>query len=381
MMPEFGPVAGSGMLNCHWIPQFRANSGEPYSEGRHSAFWKAKLLYHLAGDFPCAPNFGPGCRVGGVELPPHGWTANEEWRLTRVGDSPEEGAAYAVFELDGPLPAMPLSFRKVDMVFAGQRAYYSAMRIENRGGEPIEINVGRHNCVGAPFLQAGSRVYASAERYAIPPRGTEFDGTGRLEMGAEFGDLSAAPLRTGGKADLSLVPGPIGYTDLVAGAVPSRAGLGWSAVVNPALDLAYLAFFPGPAALPEGEISLAFNVFWFQYGGRAFSPWSAAEGAPDRSFCLGAENATSYFANGLAEARARRELLGREAIAVVPARGSRTLFYGVAVVSPGQELLREGLASVEAEPGALVLKGKRSSRAAPISADFAAPRRLAAKLL
>ena len=53
------------------------------------------------------------------------------------------------------------------------------------------------------------------------PPGTEFDDTGRLAMGAEFGRLDAAPLRAGGTVDLGLVPGIVGASDLITGAIPA----------------------------------------------------------------------------------------------------------------------------------------------------------------
>ena len=119
----------------------------------------------------------------------------------------------------------------------------------------------------------------------------------------------------------------------VFGAVPEQLALGWSCVVNPVLKLAYVCFFPGKVGLPEGEIAASFNELWLQYGGRPFPPWSLDEGGLDRTFCLGTENGTSHFGNGLAYARARPELLGRPTLVEVPARGSRTLAYGVALVS------------------------------------------------
>src|SRR5205823_13465537 len=58
MMPEFGLRRGRGVLNAHWLPDFRDNSGAPFTADRHGAYWKAKLLYLIAGDFPCSPSFG-----------------------------------------------------------------------------------------------------------------------------------------------------------------------------------------------------------------------------------------------------------------------------------------------------------------------------------
>jgi len=209
------------------------------------------------------------------------------------------------------------------------------------------------------------------------PPGTEFDGTGRLSIGAEFANLREAPLRSGGTVDLGAVPGMIGSTDFVTGPVPRDLGLGWSCVASPALGLAYLCLFPGAAGLPEGEIALSFNDLWMQYGGRRFTPWAATEGGADRSFCLGTENSTGAFANGLEYSRSHPELLGNPTMVVIPAGGRRVLHYASAVVEIARDLAQEGIARIEAEGETLVLLGERGSARALVGADFARARRLA----
>jgi hypothetical protein len=380
MVPEFGVRRGSAVLNAHWIPDFRDSSGMPWSQATHGSYWKVKLLYMLAGDFPCSPSFGAPCEVDGIVHPVHGWAANEEWTINGVGVDEQAQAAWAHTTLHSPTPELPLTWEKTDMVFAGQPAYFSFIRVRNAGASPVTINLVRHNTLGPPFLAAGCRLSVCADRFVAAPSDTEFEPTGRLLQGGEFESLAAAPLRRGGKADLREVPGMIGYTDMVLGAVPEQLALGWSCVVNPVLKLAYVCFFPGTVGLPPGEIAASFNELWFQYGGRPFPPWSLDEGGLDRTFCLGTENGTSHFGNGLGYARAHPQLLGRPTLVEIPARGSRTLPYGVALVSLDEALVREGVAGVEAEAGAMVLKGARASQRVPVGADFTGARALAARL-
>lgn len=85
MVPEFGLRRGSAVVNAHWIPDFRDNSGTPFSQEVHGPYWKVNLLRILAGDFPCSPSFGGPFEVDGLAVPPHGWTANEEWTIDGVG--------------------------------------------------------------------------------------------------------------------------------------------------------------------------------------------------------------------------------------------------------------------------------------------------------
>lgn len=380
MMPEFSVRRGAGFVNAHWIPDFRGDMERPWSEGDHGPYWKAKLLYILAGDFPCVPNYGGNCVVDGVAMPIHGFSANEVWTLDRLGASRDEGAAWARFTLESPDPSYRLSLCKSDIMFDGQPAYFSLMRLRNTGDRPLSVTMGRHNTLGSPFLQTGSKISLAAERFAVPPGDAGAEPLGRLAAGAEFESLDAAPLRAGGTADIGVVPGMIGATDLVTGAIPSRLALGWSCVANPALGLAYVSFFPGEAGLPDGEIALGFNVLWMQYGGRPFTPWALHEGGADRTFCLGAENTVGAFANGLAWALGHPKLLGRDCLVTVPAGGERRLCYGTALVELSPEILREGVRGVEAEEGALVLKGGRSSQRVPMDATFTRSRRLEGRI-
>jgi hypothetical protein len=357
MIPELSFGSGRNRINAHWLPWFRSGSGKAFGK-EEEGFWKANLLYGLAGNFPCAPNFGPGNSVDGVELPPHGWTANLAWCPSGHGVDGESGAAYAVSRMESPEPKMPLSFKKIDAVAPGEPVHYGSLEILNRGNADLEICCGWHNTVGAPFLQPGCRLSGAAERWSVPPPGGEFDDTTRLVPGAEFASLSPAPLPGGGAADLSLVPGPIGYTDFACGVIPVSAGLGWSAVVNPALSLAYVCFFPGPAGAVGDDIVLRFNDLWMQYGGRCFTPWAPFEGGTDLTYCLGVENAVAAYAEGLDFSRKAKRLMDAPVTARIPGGQSRTLRYGTLFASYGDRILDGGLAAAEGEDGFLVCAGK-----------------------
>ena len=370
MMPEFSLKRGGAAINAHWIPDFRDKSGAPYEPAKHGDYWKANLLYLIAGDFPCSPNFGGPCNVDGVDLPAHGWVANNAWTIGQHGVSTEDAIAFARFSMNSPADGMPLTWEKCDMVLDGQAAYYSVMRIKNSGAMPVSINLTRHNTLGAPFLEAGCKISLCADRFQTAPEGTEFDSTGRLLQGAEFADLSRAPLRSGGTVDLTEVPGMIGATDFVTGAIPAHLSLGWSCVVNPVLGVAYICFFPGEAGLPDGEIALSFNDLWLQYGGRRFTPWALSEGGDDRTFCLGTENGTGAYANGLAYARQHPDILGRPTMITIPAGGERKLCYGTALVELTPSLLQEGVKSIEAGDGMLVLKGTQTVQLVSLDARF-----------
>ncbi|GMO54111.1 MAG: hypothetical protein Ta2G_12930 [Termitinemataceae bacterium] len=365
MIPQLSSVQDKRQINAHWLPHFRSNSGLSYNEAEHGKFWKSSLLYNVAGTFPCAPNFGAGHIVDGLTMPAHGWSANFPWKYEKSGLDIETGTAWALSTMESPTKDMPLSFRKIDALVSGHPIHYTSLAIKNSGTKPIEINAGFHNTLGAPFLQAGCKISACADIWTTPPPGGEFDDTTNLAMGAEFVALSKAPLKNGGKANLSIVPGMVGVTDFVTGAVPQDAHLSWSAVVNPALKLVYVTFFTGPAAANTAEtkddIILYFNDLWMQYGGRQYSPWAAWEGAPDLTFCLGLENATAAYTYGLEYSRNIKKVLDCPATVTIPPKTEKTLYYGTLFAPYENNILDSGIVGVSFEESKLICKSTTES--------------------
>ena len=353
MTPEFSALQDKRALNAHWIPPFRSTSGAAWDEAKHGEYWKAALLYHIAGNFPCVPSFGSAHLLEGETMPAHGWTANGRWKFEKMGGDEETGAAWARSTLSKAGAGLDLTFTKIDLVIPGSPVHYTSLKVKNNAGAPAEISAAWHNTVGAPFLQAGCRISACASNWMTAPPGGEFDETGRLALGAEFVSLSKAPLALGGRADISEVPGIIGWTDFAAGAVPLRSNLGWFSVVNTAQKLVYMNFFTGPAAAGADDIILYFNDLWMQYGGRNFTPWALYDGGTDQNFCLGLENSTSGFPTGLSTARRTKELLGSPTTVTIPAKGSKTLRYGSLFAPYENNILDEGITAVEAEADAL----------------------------
>jgi hypothetical protein len=379
IIPEFSYHGGSRLVNAHWLPWFRANSERAYNDAEHGAFWKVNLLYNIAGNFPCLPNFGPGHPVEGVTMPPHGWTANETWRFVNRGIDEETGGAWALSVLESPDARMPLSFRKIDALLPSQAVHYASIRVKNKGDRDIEICAGWHNTLGTPFLQAGCRISGAAEGWITPPAGGEFDTTTRLALGTEFPSLDKAPLAKGGTADISLVPHPLGYTDFAAGVIPAQTRLGWSALVNPVLKMAYICFFTGQAAAAEDDIILRFNELWMQYGGRPFTPWAPYEGGTDLTYCLGTENALAAYAYGLEYSRKVKTVLGAPATVTIPARGERVLRYG-SLFAPYDSALDEGIRAIEPDDSRLVCSGLRDAWSFNADPAFTALKKLELKL-
>jgi hypothetical protein len=358
IVPEFSARSGNGWLNAHWQAWFRVNSGEKYKEEKHKSFWSNAIMYNLAGNFFCCPNFCGPPEIDGVKLPPHGWTANLKWQYKKSGVDEETGAAWALSSLKSPDNRIPLSFIKTDLILPGHPVHYSSLTVKNSGNKDIEINAAWHNNVGAPFLQAGCIYSASAEKWGTIPKGQEYDTSTRLALGVEFDSLKKAPLKNGGTEDISLIPPPIGYTDYVAGAIPTTCKVGWSALVNPIIKYTYMCFFPGPAVTTEDDITLWFNAMWMQYGGRPFPPYAPYEGGTDVTYCLGTENVTAAYGGGLEYSRKKKKVLGVPTVISIPGKGKKTLRYATLFVPYIGDVLDEGILSLEFEKDKLIARGK-----------------------
>jgi hypothetical protein len=354
MVPEFSTLQDKRALNAHWIPQFRANSGESWNQKSHGHYWKNRTLYHIAGSFPCLPNFGGAHIIEGETMPSQGWTASGCWQYERKGVDEESGAAWALSSLSGAGCGLDLAFTRIDAVIPGSPVHYTSIRVKNNDDKPAVINAAWHNTIGAPFLQTGCRISACATRWVTPPPGGEWDATGRLAPGAEFASLYKAPLALGGRCDISSVPGVIGYTDFAAGAVPEKARLGWFSVVNTMQKLVYLTFFTGPAAAEDDDVVLSCNNLLMQYGGRPFTPWALYDGGTDQNFCLGLVNSVSALAGGLDYAKRTNELLENPTTITIPAHETKTLRHGSLFAPYENNILDDGVTAVEAEDNVLV---------------------------
>jgi hypothetical protein len=372
MVSELSSPRGDGRINAHWTPHFRSYSGIPYASEAHQGFWPVKLLYDLAGNFPCVPSFGPPNDAYGISHAAHGATANGNWTSVDHGVY-EDRAVYLKSTLRGEEhQSLPLDYMKYDILVAGQPIHYAILDVANRGSEDLSVSAAWHNTVGPPFLSAGCLIDTCSSEFATAPAPSEFDDTGRLEIGAQFADLRHAPLRDGGTVDLREIPGMIGYTDFATGAVPVDSNLGWSSVTSPLLGMTYMTLFKGPAAAGEGDLGLNFNELWMQYGGRRFPPWAAYEGATDNTFCLGTENATSGYANGLAFSLEHTEVLGRPTTITIPSGQTRRLCYGTALVSYAEGVLDGGVNALEwSEDGLVIMSHGGGSYKLAAATEFA----------
>ncbi|NCB00535.1 MAG: hypothetical protein EOM67_00015 [Spirochaetia bacterium] len=344
-----------GRVNAHPLFYFLGKGSSVAEDANHDLYNNANLLYTLGGNFFCFPNFGPPHSYNNTNLPPHGFTANGLWNVVKYGTDGETGATWLLSTLIG-VGDYPYIANKIEMLLPNHPVLYSSVTIENPSDNPIIANAAWHNTTGSPFLESGCIINLAAKEFVTVEKGSEFDSTGRLAMGATFDDLTKAPLRSGGTCDIEQVPGMIGFTDLISGKIPSENKLGWASVINPAQQMVYFTFFPGPSAVEEDEIPLTFNNLWMQYGGRKFTPWALYEGGTDHTFCLGVENSIGYYASGLAESVKQGNLLGSPTTVTIKPHSRRVQRYATAFTDYEQVKMGSGIQSVEQVVEGIVLK-------------------------
>ena len=304
-----------------------------------------------------------------------------QWNVLKYGTDFETGANWLLSSMDSPDTGYPCVMQKIDMMLPGHPVLYTSLSVRNTGTEDLPANVAWHNTVGAPFLETGCVINLCAGSFSTAVEKSEFESTGRLEIRKEFSDLAKAPLRAGGTCDLSVVPGMIGHTDFITGAVPHDIKLGWSSVINPRLQMVYFSFFPGPSAVEDDELPLYFNNLWLQYGGRPMTPWALYDGGTDQTFCLGVENSTGYFAEGLDRSLKNPTLLGAPTTVTIPAGAVRVQRYGTAFLGYDNPKMSQGIQSVEQVVEGVVLKRGKSWAFVEADSTFQLLRNMERKLL
>lgn len=305
------------------------------------------IIQGLRGDFFCMPFGGNAEAWKGEKHPVHGESANRPWSLVShtTCDHCEE------LTLSLKTNARKGRITKTIRVVEGQRAIYQSHRLEGFSGP---MPVGHHVMLrfDEPGLLSTSELawgQVFPDAFENPVQG----GYQSLKPGATFKSLTAVPMISGEKADLSVYPAREGFEDLVM--LPAAPGvkMGWNAVVFPGSKWMYLA-------LRRTE-HLRSTVLWMSNGGRHYAPWSGRH-----RNVMGIEDVTAHFHYGIGPSVAARgklpggiptalELKPKEAleipyilaIAEVPSGFDR-----VKSVTPRSDLLGSGVEVVD-------VKGKK----------------------
>ncbi|MFN5898136.1 MAG: hypothetical protein ACK48Y_11465, partial [Planctomyces sp.] len=184
----------------------------------------------------------------------------------------------------------PGKITKTLLLKNGHNVIYSTHLISGFvGAAPL----GHHATLAMPDEPGSVRIATSPIKFGMTcpgvfsdPKNGEYQ---RLQPGQRWNSLSAVPQawKNSPDADLTRLPGPVGYADLVQifPATPASGQPAW--VTATFAKSGYLWFsMKDPAVLNS-------TVFWMEHRGRHGFPWNG------RNNCLGLEDVTAFFAEGL----------------------------------------------------------------------------------
>lgn len=260
------------------------------------------VLVPLRGDFFCLPFGGNQDAVDGEKHPPHGETAGSRWEshgVVKRDKTTTLSMSLATHVRQGRV-------QKELSLIDGQNVVYVKHTIEGFAGK---VPLGHHATLAMPNHEGSVRLAASPFRFGMTnpglfsdPKQGEYQS---LLPGAKWNSLTKVPAAWKGEpdADLTRLPARQGYADLVQlFNEPWQKTNGPSWMTATFADDGFVWFsLKDPALLNS-------TVFWIENHGRHGHPWNG------RNICLGLEDVTAYFADGLA-ASIKDNLLTKEGVA------------------------------------------------------------------
>jgi hypothetical protein len=352
-------------LGAHMAPvTFYRDSGHPV-QPYHISPWQdekpakmpAPVLVPLRGDFFCLPFGGNAEAVGGERHPPHGEIVGERWTAGGVRRSGDVTTLTLTFDTRVRRGRVTEELSLVE----GHNVVYSRNLVEGFAGR---APLGHHATLAMPEKEGAVRIATSAYRFGMTCPGLFSDPAKKeyqaLLPGARWTDLAHVPAAWKGApdADLTRLPGRYGHADLIQLVNdPSGATPAWTAATF--ADAGYVWFaLKDPAVLNS-------TVFWMECHGRHGHPWNG------RNNCLGLEDVTAFFADGLA-ASTRDNALSQEGVATSVALSadrptSVNYIQGVVRVPAGFETVR----TLEFTPGHVTFVSTAGQRVtAPVRHEF-----------
>lgn len=272
----------------------------PWQDESHAAM-PAPVLVPLRGDFFCLPFGGNNDPFNGEKHPPHGEIVGDAWDFVGQRSSSD----VTTLSLSFSPKARKGKVSKDLSLVAGQNVLYSSHTLEGLAGR---VPLGHHATLAMPEKEGSVRIATSPLTFGMTcpglfsdPRQREYQA---LLPGAKWSDLSKVPAawKDAPDADLTRMPAKQGFADLVQlnnQSWEKSGGPAWTTATYG--DAGYLWF-----SLKDQGV-LHSTVFWMENHGRHGHPWNG------RNNCLGLEDVTAHFADGLAPS-ARDNVLTREGV-------------------------------------------------------------------
>jgi hypothetical protein len=248
----------------------------------------APVLVPLRGDFFCLPFGGNSEASGGEKHPVHGEIAGAEWTL--VGGKKNGAVTTVTISIETKVRKGRVT-KELSLV-DGENVVYSRDTIEGFAGS---VPLGHHATLAMPSEDGTVRLAASKFRFGMTYPGLFSDPLQgeyqSLLPGTRWTDLAKVPVAWKGAADADLtrLPARYGYADLIQlinEPSDKTGGPAWMTATFPKSGYVWFSL-KDPAVLRT-------TLFWIENHGRHGSPWNG------RNNCLGLEDVTGYFADGLA---------------------------------------------------------------------------------
>ncbi len=313
------------------------------------------VLVPLRGDFFCLPFGGNGTAYNGEEHPPHGETAGSEWKLGGV----EKQGDITTLTLKLKTKVREGEVTKRLSLRDGDNVVYSSHVINGFTGR---TSLGHHATLAMPDKEGSFKISHSPIKFGLT-NPTQFSSPANAEyqqlgIGQKFQSLTSVPsIFKGAKdVDCSRLPQTRGYADLLMIFPKDTGGKpAWLTAVRK--DQGWMWF-----SLKDPKVLTA-TVFWLENHGRHGLPWFG------RNNCVGMEDVTAFFADGLAPS-AGDNILTREGIQTsVDIKDGHTVNYiqGVVKIPAGYTETDK----VEFGAGSVTFVSKSGFRVkAPVRHDF-----------
>jgi hypothetical protein len=319
----------------------------------------APVMVPLRGDFFCMPFGGNSDELGGEKHPPHGEVAGSAWKVAGTKKTGDVTTLTLGIETKARKGKVTKELSLVD----GQNVVYSRHTIEGFAGS---VPLGHHATLAMPEKEGAVRIATSAIRFGMTcpslfsdPKNREYQA---LQPGAKWTDLAKVPAawKDAPDADLTSLPGRYGHADLV-----QLANESWEKTNGPAWTTATFADGGFVWFALKDPAVLNSTVFWMENHGRHAHPWNG------RNNCLGLEDVTAHFADGLAASIKENALTkgGVETTVKLSAEKPTAVNYiqGVVKIPEGFENVK----SVEFAPGEVTFVSTTGKRVtAPVRHEF-----------
>lgn len=336
-----------------WVPPWKTIEPHEYREKKHKREYgtitEGKLLSGIVGHNICLDYFGsPSVEEARQGLSQHGEAPWSKWQASGIS----VGGQEVTLEMSVKLPVSGLRFSRQIELRKDESVVYVKEVVRNERKADHFFHWTQHVTLGPQFLSSDDAAISIPGTRAITsPHGYD-EGKALLSSNEEF-QWPHAPLRGGGKVDLTRPFLRQGLGFVVAILLDKKRDVGFIAAVNRKLGLLIAYCFK--------RRDFPWVAVWEENLGIAAAPWKR------RTRARGLEFSTTPLPVLRREAFFSGQLFGEPTLTWVPALGQKTVHYVafLAKVSNGFANVRD----IELTSGRIRVHGQAKSHPVIIEAS------------